>query len=169
MVGVPHRPLLPSLPTLAPRVRTRSWTSPPRGKRAPRVGISSAVFGVRDVPAGFAQRRGWGGWGSFSAAETSTSTNSRGWCEEGKPQRFGASRPGFATFRAARPPTAAVSRGTSVDRCGFRAARPPREERAVRLTSTNYRGWCEHGLSLKWYRGTSLIRNRPPPRTTVGP
>ena len=28
-------------------VRTGSWTGPPRGKRAPRVGISSTVFGVR--------------------------------------------------------------------------------------------------------------------------
>jgi len=28
-------------------VRTGSWTGPPRGKRAPRVGISSPVFGVR--------------------------------------------------------------------------------------------------------------------------
>ena len=26
-------------------VRTGSWTGPPRGKRAPRVGMSSAVFG----------------------------------------------------------------------------------------------------------------------------
>ena len=28
-------------------VRTGSWTVPPRGKWAPRVGISSTVFGVR--------------------------------------------------------------------------------------------------------------------------
>jgi len=28
-------------------VRTGSWTGPPRGERAPRVGISSTVFGVR--------------------------------------------------------------------------------------------------------------------------
>ena len=28
-------------------VRTRSWTGPPREKKAPRVGISSTVFGVR--------------------------------------------------------------------------------------------------------------------------
>jgi len=28
-------------------VRTGSWTGPPRGKRAPRIGISSTVFGVR--------------------------------------------------------------------------------------------------------------------------
>ena len=28
-------------------LRTGSWTGPPRGKRAPRVGISSTVFGVR--------------------------------------------------------------------------------------------------------------------------
>ena len=28
-------------------VRTGSWTGPPLGKRAPRVGISSTVFGVR--------------------------------------------------------------------------------------------------------------------------
>ena len=27
-------------------VRTGSWTGPPRGKRAPRVGISSTIFGV---------------------------------------------------------------------------------------------------------------------------
>ena len=27
--------------------RTGSWTGPPRGERAPRVGISSTVFGVR--------------------------------------------------------------------------------------------------------------------------
>jgi hypothetical protein len=29
------------------QVRTGSWTGPPRGERAPRVGISSTVFGVR--------------------------------------------------------------------------------------------------------------------------
>ena len=28
-------------------VRTGSWTGPPRGKKAPRVGMSSTVFGVR--------------------------------------------------------------------------------------------------------------------------
>ena len=32
-------------------VRTGSWTGPPRGKRAPRIGISSTVFGVRGVRA----------------------------------------------------------------------------------------------------------------------
>jgi len=32
-------------------VRTGSWTGPPRGERAPRVGISSTVFGVRGVRA----------------------------------------------------------------------------------------------------------------------
>ena len=32
-------------------MRTGSWTGPPRGKRASRVGISSTVFGVRDVRA----------------------------------------------------------------------------------------------------------------------
>ena len=31
----------------APFVRTGSWTGPPRGKRAPRIEISSTVFGVR--------------------------------------------------------------------------------------------------------------------------
>ena len=31
-------------------MRTGSWTGPPRGKRAPRVGISSTVFGVRLGP-----------------------------------------------------------------------------------------------------------------------
>ena len=38
-------------------MRTRSWTSPPRGKRAPRVGISSTLFGVRGVRGGGADRR----------------------------------------------------------------------------------------------------------------
>ena len=33
-------------------VRTGSWTGPPREKRAPRVGISSTVFGVRPMRAG---------------------------------------------------------------------------------------------------------------------
>ena len=28
-------------------VRTRSWKGPPRGKRVPRAGIGSTVFGVR--------------------------------------------------------------------------------------------------------------------------
>jgi len=32
-------------------VRTGSWTGPHRGERAPRVGISSTVFGVRGVRA----------------------------------------------------------------------------------------------------------------------
>ena len=30
-------------------VRTGSWTGPPRGERAPRLGISSTVFGVRVI------------------------------------------------------------------------------------------------------------------------
>jgi len=34
-------------PELASSVRTGSWTGPPRGKRAPRIEISSIVFGVR--------------------------------------------------------------------------------------------------------------------------
>jgi len=32
---------------IRPPVRTGSWAGPPRGKKAPRVGISSTVFGVR--------------------------------------------------------------------------------------------------------------------------
>ena len=33
-------------------MRTGSWTGPPRGERAPRVGTSSTVFGVRDLRSG---------------------------------------------------------------------------------------------------------------------
>jgi len=33
-------------------VRTGSWKGPPRGKKAPRVGISSSVFGVREESGG---------------------------------------------------------------------------------------------------------------------
>ena len=44
--GVPHHPAV--LHTAAPCVvRTGSWTGPPRGKKAPRVGITSTVSGVR--------------------------------------------------------------------------------------------------------------------------
>ena len=57
-------------PSTCPRVcvRTGSWTGPPRGKRAPRVAISSTVFGVRGVRALIfrkesCQQTEFGGWG----------------------------------------------------------------------------------------------------------
>ena len=47
--GDGRAPPLPStherrLTDLIPTVRTGSWTGPPRGKRAPRVGVISTVF-----------------------------------------------------------------------------------------------------------------------------
>ena len=42
----------PAPPCFRVYVRTGSWTGPPRGKRASRVGISSTVFGVRGVSSG---------------------------------------------------------------------------------------------------------------------